>query len=517
MNPKTPKEHVEAEIDKAFAAIELEQKPLFQFLEELDLPELRQAVWANYDSGRGSNRKYDPVAMAYTLIYQDLLDLSRRGMIRRLIRNLNEAKALGHSPHTVPQVQNFSYFVNNKLDEHALELIEHITAYIRQKNREQNKIRGVQQTEEPEEGGDEQENEVEKATQQVMNFLKWKVFPKLSFDRADNAKYDGVELLDLLTFCGMRNVCTNEGYNLLADLADKDVPHARTVRHHIASLDRSDIYSMYEAANERILRLAKEEGRLDKPVDVAIDFTNIQYYGDKNDEMVTEVQPKDGTSHAYQFGTLKVVSGGEHYTLLAVPVSKFDSKTAVVEELLSYAEDVVDIERVYADRGFFTTDVLNLIEERGHRYLVPAIRNSKIRGMLEERDEEGIERYTMGSGDTATFNLVFREGRDGDLKPFATNCNHLEILTNNLFDLYGRRWDIETGYRVQKENFYPKTTSKDYNIRLFYFLFSQLLYNAWILTNVVVSFSLFDELRGEKIVSAQELVTAFFKAYIDYG
>lgn len=139
---------------------------------------------------------------------------------------------------------------------------------------------------------------------------------------------------------------------------------------------------------------------------------------------------------------------------------------------------------------------------------------------MEEVESPHIERYTMENNkDTATFNLAILtpDDEDDEPKPFATNCGKLEILTQNLFDLYGRRWDIETGYRVQKENFYPKTTSKNYNVRLFYFLFSQLLYNAWILTNIAVSLHLHGEIRDEKIVTAQEFVTQFFKAYIDYG
>ncbi|MEF8849132.1 MAG: hypothetical protein V5A68_08395, partial [Candidatus Thermoplasmatota archaeon] len=45
---------------------------------------------------------------------------------------------------------------------------------------------------------------------------------------------------------------------------------------------------------------------------------------------------------------------------------------------------------------------------------------------------------------------------------------------------YGKRWGIETSYRVKKHSYLPQTTSKNYQIRLFYFLFSVLLYNLWI-------------------------------------
>jgi len=59
-------------------------------------------------------------------------------------------------------------------------------------------------------------------------------------------------------------------------------------------------------------------------------------------------------------------------------------------------------------------------------------------------------------------------------------------LTERLFLLYGKRWGIETSYRVKKYAFRGKTTSKNYMIRLFYFMFSVLLYNLWILADLLI-------------------------------
>lgn len=45
---------------------------------------------------------------------------------------------------------------------------------------------------------------------------------------------------------------------------------------------------------------------------------------------------------------------------------------------------------------------------------------------------------------------------------------------------------IETGYRVKKHSIRAKTTSKNYIIRLFYFLFSVMLYNLWLIVNLLI-------------------------------
>jgi len=86
------------------------------------------------------------------------------------------------------------------------------------------------------------------------------------------------------------------------------------------------------------------------------------------------------------------------------------------------------------------------------------------------------------------FNLIIAN-KDGEKRVFATNMRFNENdpkLIQRLFLLYSKRWGIETSYRVKKHSYRPKTTSKNYIIRLFYFLFSVLLYNLWILADVLI-------------------------------
>ncbi len=56
--------------------------------------------------------------------------------------------------------------------------------------------------------------------------------------------------------------------------------------------------------------------------------------------------------------------------------------------------------------------------------------------------------------------------------------------------MYSKRWGIETGYRVKKKEGLVRTTSRNYKIRYFYFMFSVLLYNIWILTSLLVALEL---------------------------
>jgi len=50
---------------------------------------------------------------------------------------------------------------------------------------------------------------------------------------------------------------------------------------------------------------------------------------------------------------------------------------------------------------------------------------------------------------------------------------------------YRYRWGIETSYRVE-DGFEAKMTSRNFTLRVIYFMLSIILYNLWILTRVKV-------------------------------
>ena len=73
--------------------------------------------------------------------------------------------------------------------------------------------------------------------------------------------------------------------------------------------------------------------------------------------------------------------------------------------------------------------------------------------------------------------------------------------------MYPKRWGIETAYRIKKEDYLPKTTSKDFRVRLFYFLYTVLMYNLWFLADILVWLELYNEIGKYRIVKSK-----FFRA-----
>ena len=104
---------------------------------------------------------------------------------------------------------------------------------------------------------------------------------------------------------------------------------------------------------------------------------------------------------------------------------------------------------------------------------------------------------TPNEGEPASFTLVImpragcRPEETDPLKkytPFATNIPRSDILWNiqRLPKDYRMRWGIESGY-VGVEQFRARTTSRNHTLRLLYFFYALILYNAWLLANLILA------------------------------
>jgi IS4 transposase len=116
-----------------------------------------------------------------------------------------------------------------------------------------------------------------------------------------------------------------------------------------------------------------------------------------------------------------------------------------------------------------------------------------------------------------TFNLVILQelNDNGELLKYAFATNEVfdendVYLTKRLFLLYGKRWGIESSYKVKKQSYLPKTTSKNYLIRLFYFMFSVLLYNLWILADILMWLALFGIVKEDHLLTSKYFGTVLY-------
>lgn len=331
-------------------------------------------------------------------------------------------------------------------------------------------------------------------------------YPLFDFKQRHNTTVGKTEqILDAIIHAAITNDFIENGTNILRMEERSNIPAPRTIRYHLGKLNIEEIKMQFDNIFEEIYRETKKQRAFIKPIDVAVDIMEWMYYGDKNDQMVVGTKHKNGTSKCFRFATINIVENGERFTLYAIPMNQFTPKHKVLKELLEYAMEKIKIRRIYVDRGFFDTKCIRVIEDLGLNFLMPAVKNKRIARLAESNDSPTILDYKMGVirghkdnpkfKNPINFKLVIVEDENEEKRVFATNLNVREENAKDLFNLYDKRWGIETSYRV-KGDFRPRTTSKNYAIRLFLFLFSVCLYNLWVLASVFIGMAM--EIKVEK-------------------
>jgi putative transposase len=326
---------------------------------------------------------------------------------------------------------------------------------------------------------------------QIIRLVRSKIYPQIKLKLHHNTQYSSDDLLDLLVHAAMTHDFTENSSNTLKLQKEKS-PSADTLLYHIKKYSRGEINEMFEKCFERMFDLAKSYIRFSKPLDVAIDVTDQPYYGEYTD-MVTGIKHQRGASYGFRFATIAIVENGKRFTLHAIPLESFSDKVKLLEELLNYAKKRIKIRHLYVDRAFFTIDVINLLKRMKITFVMPAKQTSRVKELIKKISSPAVIIYKLlgmkeegGKRASATTNLVIINDQAGVKRLFATNLNVNPNHAWRLFTLYDKRWGIETSYRM-KGMLKPRTTSRNYIIRLFYFMFSVCLYNLWVLANIIAN------------------------------
>lgn len=341
-------------------------------------------------------------------------------------------------------------------------------------------------------------------SREVSAIVKKRLSAGISLNIGDRSKYGKGDYLNLMMHMCMHGDFANNGSETMK-VQNEHSPDGDTLHYHLKKYpDIHAIRKMFRVVFEMVWEMARKSGRFTRPVDVAIDYTDWLFYGDPGAAMVVGCKPEKGTDRCYRFATIEIVEKEERFTLLAIPVGPFEDKQRILQKLIDYAKERVKINRLYADRGFYDSKSIDLFKRNGIKFLMPCIANERMQKIMGFVDPpKVIKDYEMAG---SKFNVVVVKDEKGIKRSFATNIDFDENeagLAKHLFSLYGKRWGIETGYRVLKHSYWMKTTSKNYLVRLFYFLFSVVLYNMWILADILVCIGLVVRLGGKHAITSK--------------
>jgi hypothetical protein len=465
--------------------------------------------------------KYPYETLLKLILFQKLKGIRFHTKLTKYLRqNPSEKFKLGFTE--TPDRTQIGYFVNHILDDETKGLIDFTVSKIEDISEKFNILLDLKTFEsvKPEKETKERNHYYQKndKTKEICRLFKKRFAPFINLNLKNNTLYKKNQFIDLLIHMGMTKDFAENGSKTYKELRGFNNPDADTLLYHLKNYtDTKDLHRMFTTLFEIVWEMARKINLFDikKHYDVAIDFTEWYFYGDRGAPMVVGKEPERGTSKCYKFATINIVESGKRFTLLALPVGPFDRKEEILRKLLGYVLERIKIRRVYVDRGFCDSYSIKVFNSLHLKYLMPCSQYSTVRDILKITSAPSI--ITDFEMKDITFNLVIVEEEDTNgmkvKRAFATNEQFEENdvnLTSRLFLLYGKRWGIETSYRVKKHSYLPKTTSKNYLIRLFYFMFSVLLYNLWILADILIWLALFGEIKEDHLITSKYFGTVFY-------
>nr|WP_272931412.1 transposase [Halobacterium noricense] len=308
-----------------------------------------------------------------------------------------------------------------------------------------------------------------------------------------------------------------------------------------------------EEGIDRLVAQLDEEGLLDESVPICIDGSIRNWHKHPNgaDQRPDGVYREEyfETDYGWKDISANAIINGRSVVLANVSMVPGDKTFKAVKYLINRCRDLVDIECVYADAAFATTQITRYINHIGEDYVIKKPHTSAVQDELEEfTGRADWTEYTMRTGTGAQRGIressttlfgVEKRGQIGvkrgetmhdehsqsglddfdvqsegqttleDHKP-AEDIEYAAFITNKEIESVGidpdenpvahspentvwgvaegyrQRWSIETAFRQVKYQFLARTTSRDLGVRRFYWMLAMMLYDSWAVMNLLV-------------------------------
>ncbi|WP_248898366.1 transposase [Haloplanus halobius] len=472
-------------------------------------------------------------AMVLAFMFMEITGESYAAFTRRLKQQPEVGTILGFS--RVPDESAFSRAWRNRFDEAVQEYVQTAAHFV---------VKEVHDFEIPapevrpkaeiveespvEENASEDESFSQDEIVQTTRLARDHAFGYFESDRAANASYEDTRFFELQTFMGMVGCGTAQGAARFQFRHGDDYgPHGDTHLRAVKQFAPDELIDGFTDVTERLCSVIGSEASFRRPVTAAIDITTIPYYGD-TDEMPMVSGTKDRDGRAFKFATLSIIGRNIPLVLAVEPVresSPWDDNPPnqihrVVRRLVEQAKKHVPIETVLCDREFDSMRVFQTLQNHDVNYLIPKRITSTEREAIAQMDADGQEvavetaSVNVESGSHELRFLYVPPTSGEGTAVFATNLRVGPEEAESFCRRYSRRWQIENEYKSIKHDFLANTSSKDYRVRLFYFVFAVLLYNIWRLTDFLLKAGVDGEIDYEPVLTAGECVELVASALI---
>ncbi|MAG45164.1 MAG: hypothetical protein CMH63_00120 [Nanoarchaeota archaeon] len=469
---------------------------------------------------------FNPEAFLKLYLYRRIKVIRRYpDLLEVLQKNEQEALHLGFSKDEndnlqLPKKRTYNQFIQENVDKETKEILGSIAEKILAKAVEHKIILDLEDVKKKV----KKFNGDRKKIKEAVKLVKKLVYPQIDIKIKNTGKFTTKDLLDVLVHLAQTHDFANNGSVTFKELNSKEAPHGNTLMYHFKKFKYNDqVKDIFEKVLDVIFTFAKKNYKelRRRKLDIAIDIHKIPYYGDRNDSYIIEGKHERGTTHFYQFLTSSIVVAGRRFVLGVIPIHKFDNIEDLVDEIIKKTKSKVSIDKAYLDRGFDKPKVINVLKRNRVKFVIPKIRSPTVKAWLRKSNTlkaRKIKDFEIGiHKNKAIVDLYLVDDEERVKRAFISNLDIPEQLAHYLYRFYSKRWGIETGYRNMDQDFKPRTTSKNYQIRLFYFLFTVALYNLWVLVNIVVSIAIYGRIKDKPVITAKLFCVILYRVQLDSG
>jgi putative transposase len=350
----------------------------------------------------------------------------------------------------------------------------------------------------------EKKSNNDKEIREAIKLIRKLIYPQIDLKIKSNGKFTTYNLLDVLVHVALTNDFVHNGSETFK-ACNGECPSGDLMMYHFSKFKSVEqVRIMFEKISDFIFTFARRNYNVlnHRKHDIAYDVHKIPYFG-KGIQYSCGDKYERGTSNFLEFLTCSIVVAGRRFVVDVTPIHPLDDIPKLLDRSLQRVKNKLKIDRAYLDRGFNGAEYFRVLKKNKIKFLMPMVRSNTVKAAFDKA--EGINSYVFHDFKVGeeSINLILVDDEQGLKRAFVSNFDIAPCLAYRLYGLYSQRWGIETGYRNLDHDFQARTTTRNYHIRLFYFLFSVCLFNLWVLVNICVSLSVYGRIKDKPLITAK--------------
>jgi hypothetical protein len=294
--------------------------------------------------------------------------------------------------------------------------------------------------------------------------------------------------------------------------------HSKNILNQFKNFNLKEIKDFFFHTSLAILKLSIKQLNL-RYLKLAVDITEEPYYGKLDNPYIWNRSPKspNGATGHFKYLTISATNFNCKLILFNMMLGPGYNVEDIIPEALNEIRKLIPIKQITFDRGFDNHKLIYELEKLKLNYIIFSRKNKSTKKIFENIENgdsysklRTLKFYKNQEKHTCNARYVYIKSFQFDKTEefydwiFITNIKSFTSI-RHIIASYRNRWGIETIFRILKQDFRIKTTSKHQSVRLMCWFFAMFFYNIWqiakyFISNTIKAKSLFETIRfGFKI------------------